>query len=323
MNAVGRKTRDQHQRDGDERAADLVHGLVSGLARRQALAQIALDVLDDDDRVIDDDADREHETEQRQSVERDPHRRHDGERADQRHGDGDDRNDRGAPRLQEQDDDHDDEQHRLEQRPHHGIDRRLDEVGRIVDHRIADARREVLGQSAHLGLDGPSRRQRVRARPLKDDEGGRHLVIEVSVDRVVLRPELDARDIAHAHDRPVGAGLDDDVLELVGRRQPAQRLHRELEAAWRGRRRLVDGAGGNLQVRGAQRCDDLARGETDGRDLRRVEPYAHRIVARTENVDVAHAVDAEQHVLHVQRSRSWKCTAGRGSHPARSCARPS
>ena len=38
---------------------------------RHALAQIALDVLDHDDGVVDDDADGEHEAEQRQRVERD------------------------------------------------------------------------------------------------------------------------------------------------------------------------------------------------------------------------------------------------------------
>src|SRR3712207_8831316 len=51
-------------RDGDQRPADLVHGLVRGVPRREAFAQVALAVLDHDDRVVDDDADREHEAEQ-------------------------------------------------------------------------------------------------------------------------------------------------------------------------------------------------------------------------------------------------------------------
>ena len=46
--------------DRDQGATDLVHRAMRGLARRQALTQVALDVLDDDDRVIDDDADRQH-----------------------------------------------------------------------------------------------------------------------------------------------------------------------------------------------------------------------------------------------------------------------
>ena len=40
------------------------------VARREPVRDVALDVLDHDDRVVDDDADREHEAEQRQRVER-------------------------------------------------------------------------------------------------------------------------------------------------------------------------------------------------------------------------------------------------------------
>ena len=93
-----------------------------------------------------------------------PDRRHDRESADQRYGDGDDRDDRRAPGLQEQDDDDDDEQYRLEQRLHHRVDGGLNEVGRIVDDRIGDAGREVLGQPIHLAADRLGGRQRVRSR---------------------------------------------------------------------------------------------------------------------------------------------------------------
>ena len=64
MKAVGTNTADEHERDGDHGAADLVHGLVRGLARREPERDVALDVLDDDDRVVDDDADGEHQAEQ-------------------------------------------------------------------------------------------------------------------------------------------------------------------------------------------------------------------------------------------------------------------
>ena len=57
--------RTEHQRDRDQRRADLVHALDGGLARRQAGFDIALDVLDHDDGVVDHDADREHQPEQR------------------------------------------------------------------------------------------------------------------------------------------------------------------------------------------------------------------------------------------------------------------
>ena len=92
------------------------------------------------------------------------------------------------------------------------------------------------------------------------------------------------------------AGADDDVRELLDvAGGPASAPKRE--GAGRGRRRLVDRAGGDLQVGRAQRGHDLARGQVARRHPRRVEPDAHRIVARAEDCDVADAVDARQHVL--------------------------
>ena len=82
----------------------------------QAMLEVALDILDDDDGVVDDDADRKHQSEQRQRVERVTERGEHREGADQRHRDGDERDQRGTPALQEDEDDQDDQQHRLDQR---------------------------------------------------------------------------------------------------------------------------------------------------------------------------------------------------------------
>src|SRR5882724_11868807 len=82
-------------------------------------AQIALDVLHHHDGVVHHDADRKDQAEQRQIVEREAERRHDEEGADQRYRDGNDRNDGGAPGLQEQDDHEHDQHERFEQRLYH------------------------------------------------------------------------------------------------------------------------------------------------------------------------------------------------------------
>ena len=62
--------RQQHQRNGDNRCRDLAHGKPRGLRRRDArvFLQLGLDRLDHDDRIIDDDADSQHERQQRDSV---------------------------------------------------------------------------------------------------------------------------------------------------------------------------------------------------------------------------------------------------------------
>ena len=102
MNAHGTNTARQHQADGDDRAGHLVHRLDGGVARRQALLDVMLDGLDDDDGVVDDDADGQHQAEQRQVVELKPSDGHDGEGADDGHRHGDQRDEGRPPVLQEQ-----------------------------------------------------------------------------------------------------------------------------------------------------------------------------------------------------------------------------
>jgi hypothetical protein len=82
---------------------------VASIGREPAL-DVPLDVLHHDDRVVDDDADREDEAEERQRVQREPEAEHHGEGPDQRHRNGDERDDRRAPRLQEHHHDEDDQQ---------------------------------------------------------------------------------------------------------------------------------------------------------------------------------------------------------------------
>ena len=70
-NASGRSARDDGEGGEDRRVADLVDG-VDGREARLAPAElvVAVDVLDDDDRVVDEDADREDEGEERDAVQR-------------------------------------------------------------------------------------------------------------------------------------------------------------------------------------------------------------------------------------------------------------
>ncbi len=63
---------------------------------------------------------------------------------------------------------------------------------------------------------------------------------------------------------------------------------------------LVQHAGRDLHVLRPQRRHHLAGGQVARGDLLRIEPDAHRIVARAQHLHVAHAVDARQHVLDLQ-----------------------
>ena len=142
--------------------------------------------------------------------------------------------------------------------------------------------------------------ERVRAGPLEDQERHGRALVEIAVGRVVLRRELDAGDVLEPRDAAVRVGLDDDVAELARLGEPPERLDVELIGALLRHRRLVHHAGSDLHVLRAQRRHHLAGGQVARCDLLRVEPDAHGIVARAEDAHVADAVEAGEHVAHLQ-----------------------
>ncbi len=279
---------------------DLVHALVGRGARVESGRDITLHVLHHDDRVVDDDADREHQSEQGEIVQREPEQRHEEEGTDQRHRNGDDRNDGRAPSLQEQDHDQHDEKDRLEDGFLDGVDRLLDELGRIVDDGVLDAGRKATRELIHRGDDALGCRQCVRARPLEDPERHRGIAVEIRIARIVLRGELDAGHVAQPHHR-IGGLFHHDVVKFIGVGEAPQRLHRDLKRALLGHRRLIEHAGGNLDVLALQSKDDVGRGQADRLQAVGIDPNAHRIVAAAEDRDRADAVDAGQNIRDRER----------------------
>src|SRR5205814_10403844 len=116
------------------------------------------------------------------------------------------------------------------------------------------------------------------------------LVVEVAVDGVVARRQLDTRDVADARDASVGPRLDDDVLELLGLAQPAEGRHGELERVPGGHGLLPDGPRSHLHGLLAQGLSDVAARDAPAREPARIEPNAHAVLAEPEEVDVADAL---------------------------------
>ena len=147
--------REQHQRDRDDRRGDLAHGELGRVCGRKfgMLLHHALDVLDDDDGVVDHDADREHDGEQRHRVRRIADRIEHDEGADQAHRHGEGRDQGGADAAEKQIDDDDDEDERLDQRLLHLLDGVLDEGRGVVGHLPGEILRKPLLQ---LGRACPS-----------------------------------------------------------------------------------------------------------------------------------------------------------------------
>ena len=113
----------EHQRHRHQRAAYSAHRLLGRLLRRKMLLlHYAVDILDHDYRVVDDNSYRKHESEQRHGIQREAENQHDTERAHERDRHGYRGNQRGSPALQREEHHEDHEQQSLEQRLVHLVD---------------------------------------------------------------------------------------------------------------------------------------------------------------------------------------------------------
>ena len=171
---------------------------------------------------------------------------------------------------------------------------------RIVDDDGRDAGREILLQVLYGVEHFVLHLQRVRAGQREDQQRQAFAAVHVGGGTVVGRADLHTADVADAGRAPLRIGFQDDVGELLRRAQAAERLDVELIRRVAGHRRLVQDAGGDLQVLCAQRREHLARVEVVGGHLVGIEPDAHRVVASAEQLHVAHARQPRQRVLHVQ-----------------------
>src|SRR5262249_44956199 len=159
------------------------------------------------------------------------------------------------------------------------VDRLRDEDRRIVDDDGVDAGRKVLLQLLHGRHDFTIDRERVGAGLGIDEQGRRIAAIHVGRAAVIRGADLDPTDVADAGHASSVVGLDDDVGELLGRGQPAERFDVDLISFVTRGRRLVQDTGRDLKILRAQRGEHVAGGEIVGRRLVRVEPDAHRIFA--------------------------------------------
>ena len=121
--------RDAHREHGE---ADLVGALERGFERRQASLDVAGDVFQHDDGVVDHEAGRDRQRHQRQVIEAVADQIHGAEGADQRHRDRDDRDQCRAQVPQEREDHDDHQQHGEHQRALDVAQRGADR-GRTVD----------------------------------------------------------------------------------------------------------------------------------------------------------------------------------------------
>ena len=162
----------QRQRRCDDGRRDLAHGLDGRLTGLHAALHFLRHGFDNDDGVVDDDANGQHEAKQRQRIDRKAQQREHRECADKRHRYCQGRYERGAGVLQEDVDDEDDQRHCLQQGNDNFPDAGFDRPRRVQRHHVVNVFREVGLESLELGEHRRRDFEAVGIRQLVD-HGGR------------------------------------------------------------------------------------------------------------------------------------------------------
>ncbi len=195
------------------RAADQRRG-----QRRLARLDVAVDVLQHDDRVVHDQAGRDDERHQRQVVEREAEEIHHRTAADQGHRHRRHRDHRRAQPPQEQQDDENDETDGDEQRMLRFAQRRADGRRAVARDVQGHARRQEGAQRRQLGHDAVDGRDDVGLYLTAHHQEHRRPVVEVAGVVAVFDAAVDPRHVREP-DRRAVAIRDDDRLVLLGRHQ--------------------------------------------------------------------------------------------------------
>ena len=269
---------------------------------------MAMDVLDHHDGVVDHEPDRQHHRQQRQQVEAEAHDQHQAADADQRQRDSDHGNNDRAERGKEQEDHDHDDQHSLDQRVLHLVDRRLNELRGIISHLHLHRRRQVAFELRKQRAHALDQRQRVALRRCLHADEDRALAAECDARVRALGGKFDGCDILDPHEAAV-LGLDDHLLELLEVPQVGVGLNvRDNKIALGLTRRGLEVVGGN-------RRRDVARRHTAACHPHRIEPQPHCERLPAENVGRCHAVNRRQYGLDNAREvigdrRSRELVAG-------------
>ncbi len=197
--------------------------LIAACMGAHPFVKVPVDVLDHDDRVVDDQTDRQHQRQEGQQIDREAEGQHHHQGADERHRDCDGRDHHRAQRAKEDEHDDDHDQHGFSQAADHLVDRAVHEIRRIVDHRRLETLRQLrldFGQRVVHSLDD---RQEIGGRRDLDTDIDRVLAVEGDAGVVSIGAERHVGDVLQPD---IGAVrlLDDQVAELVERMEIGRRV---------------------------------------------------------------------------------------------------
>ena len=166
----GNEDGDQRCAHGEHREADLLGALHGGFIGLHALFEVAGDVLNDHDGVVDDKASGDGERHQRQVVDGVAEQIHHAEGADERKRHGDGGNDGGPDLAQEEEDDEHDEKNADDERNLDVVNAGADGGGAVDRHVHLDRGWDIGLQARHLLQDRVDRVDDIGAGNLEDDD---------------------------------------------------------------------------------------------------------------------------------------------------------
>ncbi len=291
--------RREHQPDADQSGSNLVHGFARGLKGRQPLlAHDALDVFHHHNGVVHQQPDGQHHGEHGEHVNGKPEDAQHGERAqdDHRHGNGG--NQGGAHVAQKHIHHQENQEDRLNERLDHFIDGHAHEGRGVIGIHHLHAAGEKVAHLGQLVPDVVRRLEGVGAGRLPNGHRRGRLAVVKGFNVVGVGAQLDPPHIPNPDHRTVRAGAQGNGGKLI--RGLEQALHDDggVQALARKRRRAAKLSGGHLDVVGPQPCNHVLHRHLVLRQLVRVDPNAHGILA-AEDLHFSHPRHPRQHLLQV------------------------
>ena len=221
------KDGNQYERGGDDRAGDFSHGVGGGFGRTGlALLQVALDVFNHDNHVVDNQPGGQSDAKECQRVDGKAEQLYESKCPDERNRSGDEVNDRGSPVAEKNEDHQDDEQDRRTNRKNHVADGFADGIGGVEGDLIFHAGRKALGEAIEFGDASLMNVESVGGGELSDGDADRFASVVVEVGAVVFGAEFGVADVFEADQGAIGIALEDDVIELGGLRRDGRRRAR-------------------------------------------------------------------------------------------------
>src|SRR5581483_5311637 len=197
----------------------------------------------------------------------------------------------------------------------HRVDRLVDEQGGVVQCRVLEPLRKHLAHLLHQLASFLRDLERVRIGQCEYGDMSRLLAVQSGENGVHLLTQLDAADVANPDQKRSGKGfarvaellrkrggglaLDDYIFEFLHVREAPEGVDRKLEDLVALRRRSAYLSGRHLRVLAADRLLDVNRGKPVALELHRIEPYAHAVRSRAENLYLPDTGQTGERILQV------------------------